>query len=340
MPKKEIRGKILNELNKRDGMNSMNDMNHGQHEWHGGMDDMNNMNGMNGTEDKGSKECRNDIGGNSNMKGMDKMEDMNGMDTMESVGEDGVESLEGIESLDSGDEELDRLLKQAFEKMVAEDYAKRPQEFPKHQFSARFERNMEKLLCAAETPTEEPAAKFSLLELLRPIRSKKAVVVMAAIMVLVFGMTAGGTNPIIIWLHDNWMQQHGDYVEVQNREDKAGVSEEVFHKYELAEIPKGYRVVDEEFDEDVGVYMITYVDKNGNMLIVQQSKKDNGNIGNLTAGRKDINRIEVGDFEGYYVDDLDMSNLVLCDKEYMVVITGYLSRDEFLKLAENLQVAE
>lgn len=340
MPKKEIRGKILNELNKRDGMNSMNDMNHGQHEWHGGMDDMNNMNGMNGTEDKGSKECRNDIGGNSNMKGMDKMEDMNGMDTMESVGEDGVESLEGIESLDSGDEELDRLLKQAFEKMVAEDYAKRPQEFPKHQFSARFERNMEKLLCAAETPTEEPAAKFSLLELLRPIRSKKAVVVMAAIMVLVFGMTAGGTNPIIIWLHDNWMQQQGDYVEVQNREDKAGVSEEVFHKYELAEIPKGYRVVDEEFDEDVGVYMITYVDKNGNMLIVRQSKKDNGNIGNLTAGRKDINRIEVGDFEGYYVDDLDMSNLVLCDKEYMVVITGYLSRDEFLKLAENLQVAE
>ena len=86
--------------------------------------------------------------------------------------------------------------------------------------------------------------------------------------------------------------------------------------------------------------MITYVDKNGNMLIVRQSKKDNGNIGNLTAGRKDINRIEVGDFEGYYVDDLDMSNLVLCDKEYMVVITGYLSRDEFLKLAENLQVAE
>ena len=199
---------------------------------------------------------------------------------------------------------------------------------------------MEKLLCAAETPTEEPAAKFSLLELLRPIRSKKAVVVMAAIMVLVFGMTAGGTNPIIIWLHDNWMQQHGDYVEVQNREDKAGGSEEVFHKYELAEIPKGYRVVDEEFDEDVGVYMITYVDKNGNMLIVRQSKKDNGNIGNLTAGRKDINRIEVGDFEGYYVDDLDMSDLVLCDKEYMVVITGYLSRDEFLKLAENLQVAE
>lgn len=340
MPKKEIRGKILNELNKRDGMNSMNDMNHGQHEWHGGMDDMNNMNGMNGTEDKGSKECRNDIGGNSNMKGMDKMEDMNGMDTMESVGEDGVESLEGIESLDSGDEELDRLLKQAFEKMVAEDYAKRPQEFPKHQFSARFERNMEKLLCAAETPAEEPAAKFSLLELLRPIRSKKAVVVMAAIMVLVFGMTAGGTNPIIIWLHDNWMQQHGDYVEVQNREDKAKVSEDTFRKYVLQEIPEGYELKNEQYDKDIGIYYMTYVDKEGKLLIIRQSKKENGNIGNLTAGRKDMDQVEVGDFEGYYVEDTDTDNLVLCDKEYMVVFTGNLPREEFLKLAEDLQVTE
>lgn len=321
-------------------MNSMNDMNHGQHEWHGGMDDMNNMNGMNGTEDKGSKECRNDIGGNSNMKGMDKMEDRNGMDTMESVGEDGVESLEGIESLDSGDEELDRLLKQAFEKMVAEDYAKRPQEFPKHQFSARFERNMEKLLCAAETPTEEPAAKFSLLELLRPIRSEKAVVVMAAIMVLVFGMTAGGTNPIIIWLHDNWVEQHGDYVELENRGRGENVFKEEFHKYELAEVPEGYDIADEEFDESARIYFVTYVNEKGEVLGFKQGKKDNRNLGNITANRQDLERIEIGNFQGYYVEDSDIDNLVLSDEEYLLVFTGNLSKEEFFNLVENLQLAE
>ena len=298
------------------------------------------MDNMYGMEDKGSKVCGNGTEGNSNMKGMEKMEDRNNMEKRGNVGEDGVESLEDTDSLDSGDDELDRLLKQAFEKMVAEDYANRPQEFPKHQFSARFERNMEKLLRAAEEPTEEPAAKFSLLELLRPIRSRKAVVVMAAIMVLVFGMTAGGTNPIIIWLHDNWMQQHGDYVEVQNREDKAKVSEDTFRKYVLKEIPEGYELKNEQYDKDIGIYYMTYVDKEGKLLIIRQSKKENGNIGNLTAGRKDIVQIEVGDFEGYYVEDSDTDNLVLCDKEYMVVFTGNLTREDFLKLAENLQVAE
>lgn len=301
---------------------------------------MNNMNGMNGTEDKGSKECRNDTGGNSNMKGMDKMEDRNGMDTMESVGEDGVETLEGIDSPDSGDEELDRLLKRAFEKMVAEDYAKRPQEFPKHQFSARFERNMEKLLCAAETPTEEPAAKFSLLELLRPIRSKKAVVVMAAIMVLVFGKTAGGTNPIVIWLHDNWVEQHGDYVELENRERGENVFKEEFHKYELAEVPEGYDIADEEFDESVGIYMITYVNIEDELLIFSQGKKYNKNLGNVTSNRTNMEKIEIDNFEGYYVEDSNAKNLVLSDDEYMLVFTGNLPREEFFKMAENLQLTE
>lgn len=298
------------------------------------------MDNMYGMEDKGSKVRGNGTEGNSTMKGMEKMEDRNNMEKRGNVGEDGVESLEDTDGIDSGDDELDRLLKQAFEKMVAEDYANRPQEFPKHQFSARFERNMEKLLRAAEKPTEEPAAKFSLLELLRPIRSRKAVVVMAAIMVLVFGMTAGGTNPIIIWLHDNWVEQHGDYVELENRERGENVFKDTFQKYELAEVPEGYETADEEFDESVGIYMITYVNKDDELLIFSQGKKDNKNLGNVTSNRMNIEQIEIGNFEGYYVEDSNAKNLVLSDDEYMLVFTGNLPREEFFKLAEKLQLAE
>lgn len=238
---------------------------------------------------------------------------------------------------------LDDEIRKAFDEIVDEEYANRPK-VPKAQFSKEFERMMQSVLYDDPEEEVEPEKKVSglssLLALFRPIRSRRAVVLVAVLMMLLVGTTAGGANPIIIWLHDSWMEQHGDYVEIENREDAAKITKESFQKYELAELPEGYELKNEQYDQEMGIYYITYVDGKDNVLFFKQGKKENGNLGNITANRKDIEEVEVDGFEGYYVRDSDIANLVLSDEEYMLVFTANMSKEQLIGLAGGLQAKE
>ena len=128
--------------------------------------------------------------------------------------------------------------------------------------------------------------------------------------------------------------------QIQNREKDESISQKTFCKYELTEVPNGYEVVREEYDESVGIYYMTYADKAGNLLIFNQATKDNGNLGNITANRKDMEEVQVGGLEGYYVHDADTGNLILSDEKYMLVFIGDLSKAEFLELASGLRAVE
>lgn len=277
---------------------------------------------------------------------VDRIDDMDGLDDADGL--DGMDRIKDIEKFDNMDEsddmdELDKLIQEAFEKMVELGYERRPKKFPRHRFSRRFRRNMDELLRTGRAPEEagsRPAGGFSLLELMRPVRSRRIILVVAVLMLLLFGTTAGSMNPIIVWMHDSWMEQHGDYVELQNREEEDSVSQESFCKYELSEVPEGYEVVRKVYDEDVGIYYMTYADKDGNLLIFNQGKKENGNLGNVTANRKDIEEVSVGDLTGFYIHDAESSNLVLSDEEYMLVFSGDLSKEEFLEIASHLHAVE
>lgn len=246
--------------------------------------------------------------------------------------------MEAIES-----DEMDKLLKAAFSQMVEQEYKERPKEFPKHQFSPQFEHSMEELLRTgkmSDKTRKKDKREYSLLALLRPVRSKRIILAMVIMMVCLFGATVSGTNPIIIWLHDSWMEQHGDYVELESREKEEKPSQGEFKKYELTQIPDGYQLEEEFFDESVGIYYMLYASEGENTFIFKQGKKDNGNFGTISANRKNIEQVEVGEFEGYYVKDSDTENLVLSDGEYTLVFIGNLSKQKFLEMAESLQKAE
>lgn len=282
------------------------------------MKNMDSMDTMDGTENKGSMEARN---------GMDSKDSMEARDDMENIGSDS----------------MDELLKAAFSQMVEQEYEERTKEFPKHQFSPRFERSMEELLRTgkmSDKTEKKDKRDLSLLALLRPIRSRRAVLAMVVLMVCLFGATVSGTNPIIVWLHDSWMEQHGDYVELENREKDEKPSQGEFQRYELTQVPEGYRLVDKGFDESIGIYYMYYVNEEENTFTFRQSMKDNGNIGNITADRKNMEQVKVGEYEGYYVKDADNDNFILSDAKYMLVFTGSLSKEEFLAMAEGLKVAE
>ncbi len=267
----------------------------------------------------------------------------------------GAEEAQGTEEAQGGKEadELDKLFAAAFDEMVAQDYAKRPKKFRKHRYSRRFRRNMDAMLRTAVASekaahgegeavhkADKAAGGFSLLELMRPVRSRRAIVVVLALALVLFGTTASGTNPIIIWLHDSWMEQHGDYVEIQKQEEGEEVSKEKLRKYELAELPEGYEVMEEQLDADVGIYFMTYADEEGNLFIFNQGRKDNKNLGNVTANRKEMEEVKLGDLTGFYVRDTDTANLVLSDDEYMLVFIGDFSKEEFLEIAAGLRAVD
>ncbi len=309
------------------------------------------------------------------MKKMDNMANMNNIDSLDMANMNNIDSMDmaNINDSDSMDmanmndsdsmdmanmnskdipsdndetgdmDDIDKLIQAAFTQMVQKEYANRPKKFPKHRFSRRFRRNMDELLRTGKAPAEKeckPVGGFSLLELMRPVRSRRAILIVAALVVLLFGTTASGTNPIIVWLHDSWMEQHGDYVEIQNREKNASVSKKAFCKYELAQVPEGYELRGEEYDESVGIYYMFYANKKEQAFVFNQGKKKNGNIGNVTANRKDMEEVSVGNLTGYYVHDAESSNLVLSDEEYMLVFSGELSKEELLEIAAGLHAVE
>ena len=163
---------------------------------------------------------------------------------------------------------------------------------------------------------------------------------MVVLMVCMFGATVNGTNPIIVWLYDSWMEQHGDYVELESREKEEKLSQGDFQRYELAQVPEGYQLEEEKFDESIGIYYMLYSNEKKSTFSFSQGKKENGNLGNITADRKNMEQVKVGEFEGYYVKDSYTRNLVLSDEEYMLVFIGNLSKEEFLTMAEDLRIAE
>lgn len=280
---------------------------------------------------------------------MKKMDNMDSMDNMANMNNDGsLDDMNNMEIPADNDDlanmdDVDKLIQAAFTEMVEREYANRPEKFPRHRFSRRFRRNMDELLRTGKAPAEKerkPIGAFSLLELMRPVRSRRAILIAAALVVLLFGTTASGTNPIIVWLHDSWMEQHGDYVEIQNREKDESISKKTFCKYELTEVPAGYELRGEEYDESVGIYYMFYANEEEQAFIFKQGTKDNGNLGNITANRKDMEEVQVGGLEGYYVHDADTGNLILSDEKYMLVFIGDLSKAEFLELASGLRAVE
>lgn len=295
------------------------------------MKNMGSVNTMEGTENKGSMEAKNDM----------EHKDSISIESMDKGSLEHTESIDDMESADS--KEMDKLLKAAFLQMVEQEYEKRPKEFPKHQFSPQFEHSMEELLRTgkiSDKTEKKDKREFSMLALLHPIRSRRAVLAMVVLMVCMFGATVNGTNPIIVWLYDSWMEQHGDYVELESREKEEKPSQGGFQKYELTQIPEGYQLAEELFDESVGIYYMLYSNEDENTFIFKQGKKENGNFGNVSANRKDMEQVKIGGFEGYYFKDSDNDNLILSNAEYILVFTGNVSKEEFLEMADKLQIAE
>lgn len=231
--------------------------------------------------------------------------------------------------------ELEELLREVLAEMIKQEYENRPKHIKRHFFSLRFRRRMRRMAkeVRAKRQTEENASPIT--DLYRPIRSKRRWLILLALLMVLVGGTVTGAEPVICRLFEYCMEQHGNFVEMeQGKEEKLN---EKFEKYELAEIPEGYELVQEEAKYEFGVYQISYVNAEGRSLVLRQSLLENGNLGNITSTREEMAEVEINDFQGYFVEDFDTSSLVLSDGKYMLEIFGSFSKEELLALAKNLK---
>ena len=237
-------------------------------------------------------------------------------------------------------QELENLLKEVLTELVRQEYENRPKHFKRHFFSLRFRRKMRRMIkqVNAERRAAENASPIT--DLYRPIHSKRKWLIMLALLLALVGGTVTGAEPVICRLFEYCMEQHGNFVEMEQRENDNNSTADSFQKYEFAKVPEGYELADEQFKIEFGVYQISYANSKSEMLVLRQSLQENGNHGNTTSIREEMEEVKINDFQGYFVEDFDTCTLVLSDGKYMLEIFGNLSKEELLSLAEDLRFAK
>lgn len=242
---------------------------------------------------------------------------------------------------------MDLLLKEAFEEIVTEEYENRPLDLPEHRFSLKFRIKMRCLIRRIGTKEREPGEKTSILELYRPIRSRRRLILLIALMLLLLGGTVAAARTLICWLYEISLEQRDDHVKVNREEnvimengEETAETEKSFRKYKLTKIPEGYHLVSEEVGEKFEEYRVNYINEDGYALLFRQIKQDENTMGNVTSNREALEEVSVNGFEGYYVEDFDSANLILSDGETLIQLFGVLSKEELLELAEGLELTE
>lgn len=240
--------------------------------------------------------------------------------------------------------DMDKLLNQALEEMVKEDYANRPQNLPEHQFSAKFRRKIKRAIRMLESPGGNELDKScnSLLELYRPIHSKRRWIAIALLILMLVGGSVLAAEPIIQWLNGFQIEQKEDHVRIQNEEVQADAEEDKgeFRKYRLKEVPEGYVLELEKFEEGFQRYSIRYVSDSNNVLSLKQTWQEDKIPENVTLGQEPLKDTAVNGFIGYYVEDNGVGSLIISNGVYKLVLDGMFSKEELIKLAEKLELVD
>ncbi len=240
---------------------------------------------------------------------------------------------------------MDLLLKDAFEEMVTEEYENRPLDYPKYRFSLKFRIKMHRMIRQIGAEEKNAGEKTSILELYRPIHSRRRLILLVALMLLLLGGTVAAAKTLINWLYQITLEQREDHVKVNENEsaisgDETGVSEENFRKYKLTRIPEGYYLVEEKIDKGFKENVEVYENKEGLLLLLRQNGQGESTMGNITSDKVELEEVKINGFKGYFVKDFDTANLILSDGECLIEIFGNFSKEELISLAEGLELSE
>ena len=238
---------------------------------------------------------------------------------------------------------MDELLALAFEETAKDGYNSRMKSLPRHRFTFRFYRNMYKIFRMPEIQEKyrKKRAEGSVLELYRPIHSKRRLAVIVLLLLMIVGGSSFASEPLIRWLSNFCMEQNDDHVRFQNDESDMGIgSRTVFRKYNFVDVPEGYTLVSEEFDKYFQRYFVTYVNSEEKVLFLKQVWQENEHPEKLTSDTEEMKDIEINGFTGYCVEDNGTSSLIISNGVYKLVLDGPFSKKELIELAGKLELSD
>ena len=115
---------------------------------------------------------------------------------------------------------------------------------------------------------------------------------------------------------------------------KENASSTVFAALSPEKLPAGFRLQDEKFDCDI--YHCAYTDGTGQYFLFDQSFLHDSAINFDTEGAVSEN-IRVRGTVGLYVEKKGIRSILWSDDTYSYILSGTLSRDELLHIAESLK---
>ena len=237
---------------------------------------------------------------------------------------------------------MEELLAKAFEEIAKQEYENRPQDLPQHKFSLRFHCKMHWALWKAKRRKVKQrnagragGKDTSLTVLYSPIRHKKRIAVIAVIL-LFTGSIALSADSVFHFIFDRAIERNKDYMGVVY-EEWEDHKEGEFQKYEITDVPEGYALEREEFDEEFQIYQVYYINENKQMLYFNQGWQEDGMIGNVTSNVGLRENVEVNEFVGYYMEDKDSSALVLSDGNFMIELNGQFTKERLIEIAKSIK---
>ncbi len=236
--------------------------------------------------------------------------------------------------------DMDKLLERAFDQLAKEEYEKRLVEIPEHRFSLRFYWKMYPLFQRVEIGKKNDKAGDSPMELFRPIRSRRRMAAIALLILMLIGGTVVAAEPIIRWMQNFRVEQNEDHVVIQNDTVDGTLehTKENFRKYHLTEVPEGYSLWMEKFNEGFQRYQTSYHNTEKDILSLKQTWQKDDMAENLTFDTEAIKDVKVGGFTGYYAEDNGIGSLILSNGVYRLVLDGNFSKEELVELAGKLEL--
>lgn len=104
----------------------------------------------------------------------------------------------------------------------------------------------------------------------------------------------------------------------------------------MTEIPEGYSLYSEKFEEDFQRYYIAYIGEEEELLYLQQTWQEDERPENITSDTEPLKDVEVNGFTGYYAEDGENGSLILSNGIYNLVLCGPLAKEKLIELAGNL----
>ena len=194
-----------------------------------------------------------------------------------------------------------------------------------HEFSAKFDKNMEKLIKRRSKPY------FKLINTLgkRVACAAAALVIVSSVTILSVDAFRESFANLIVNVYEKFSAVSPD--------ESSAAPDTIEDIYEITYDLSDYKIEYEEYDEHIR--NITYTSDDTYIDFLQHTKKDY-NVKLNTEGAE-ISTVNIGEYEAmYYLDNHNYDTLIWDNGDYIIRLSSNIGKDELIDIAKSVKKVE